>query len=136
MRQTMSALNRIKAILGLTGDVEADGLEQLRELLAEREAELNLSATYGRPYPNMTDEPTVVFPYTLQTGDGEDYGAGAKEFVLPDNGLDAADSPLVAFIGKRLGIGPDDVDFEALASVEGTTANATLNEAGDVEVSA
>jgi len=130
----MSALNRINAILGLNDDVEADGLEQLRDLLAEREAELNLSATYGRPYPNMTDEPTVVFPYTLQTGDGEDYGAGAKEFVLPDDGLGASDSPLVRFIGKRHSIGPDDVDFEALASVQGTTANATLNEDGDVEV--
>jgi len=130
----MSVLNRIKAILGLNGDVEADGLEQLRELLAEREAEQNLSATYGRPYPNMTDEPTVVFSYTLHTGEGEDYGAGAKEFVLPDNGLDAADSPLVLFIGKRLGIRPDDVDFDALASVEGTTANAAFNEYGDVEV--
>lgn len=131
----MTAINRIKAILGLTGEVEADGLEQLRDLLAEREAELNLSATYGRPYPNMTDEPTVVFPYTLTTGDGEDYGAGAKEFILPDNGLDD-DAPLTKFIGKRHGISPDEVDFDALAAVEGTTADATLTESGDVEVSA
>lgn len=131
----MTAINRIKAILGLN-EVEADGLTQLRDLLAEREAELSLTAEYGRPHPNMQDKPTVVFPYTLSDQNGEDYGAGAKEFVIPDNGLNDADSALVAFIGKRLGVGPDDVDFEALASVEGTTANAELTESGDVEVAA
>lgn len=84
----------------------------------------------------MTDEPTVVFPYTLVTENGEEYGAGAKEFILPDNGLNDTEAALTKFIGKRHGIGPDEVDFEALASVEGTTADASLNEAGDVEVGA
>lgn len=134
MRDAMSVTDYIP-FLG-NDEVEADGLEQLRDLLAEREAELTLTAEYGRPYPNMTDEPTVVFPYTLVTGDGEDYGAGAKEFVLPDNGLSDADAPLTKFVGKRHGIGPDEVDFDALASVEGTTADAELTERGDVEVSA
>lgn len=129
----MSVTQRIKSLFGSTTD-EADGLTALRELLAEREAELNLTATYGRPYTNMTDEPTVVFPYTLVTEDGEDYGAGAKEFLLPDDGLKDTEAPLTKFICKRHGIGPDEVDFEALASVEGTTADASLNEAGDVEV--
>lgn len=134
MREAMSVTDYIP-FLG-NDDVEADGLKQLRDLLAEREAELTLTAEYGRPYPNMTNEPTVVFPYTLVTDDGEDYGAGAKEFVLPDNGLDDADAPLTKFVGKRHGIGPDEVDFEALANVEGTSANAELTESGDVEVSA
>lgn len=120
--------------IGNDDDVEADGLTALRELLAEREAELSLEATYGRPYPNMTEEPTVVFPYTLTTADGEDYGAGAKEFVLPDNGLGDNDAPLTKFVGTCLSIGPDDVDFEALASVEGVSASATLTESGDVVV--
>lgn len=135
MRHTMSTIERAKALLGLGTD-EQDPLEQLRDLLAEREAELSLTATYGRPEPNLTDEPTVVFPYTLHTGDGEEYGTGAKEFVLPDDGLDDADAPLTKFVGKRHGIGPADVDFDALASVEGTSASATLNESGDVQVEA
>lgn len=131
----MSLTTQIKAILGLTDD-EVDGLEQLRSLLQEREASLTLEAQYGRPYPNMTDEPTVVFPYTLFTAEGKEYAAGCKEFVLPDNGLEDADAALTKFIGKRHGIGPDEVDFDALAGVEGTTAEATLNESGDVEVGA
>lgn len=135
MRGTMSARTRIKAILGLTSSDDASaGLDELRDLLAEREATLNLTAVYGEPYPNMQDEPTVVFPYTLKTGDGDDYGAGAKEFALPDNGLADPDAPLTKFIGKRHGISPDDVDFEALASIEGTSAPARLTDEGDVVV--
>ena len=136
IRDAMSVTGYIAGLLGLNETEEADGLQQLRDLLAEREAELTLEAEYGRPHPNMTDEPTVVFPYSLYTGDGEEYGAGSKEFVIPDNGLNDTDSPLVQFVGRRLGIGPDDVDFEALASVEGTSASAELKENGDVEVGA
>jgi len=122
--------------LGNETDEAQPGLDTLHELLAEREAELTLTAEYGRPYPNTQDEPTVVFPYTLYTGDGEEYGAGAKEFVIPDDGLTDADAPLTKFIGKRHGIGPDEVDFDALANVEGTSASAELTEDGDVLVGA
>lgn len=132
----MSMTQRIKAILGLTDEAstDTDEIEQLRELLAEREAELNLGAEYGRPHPNMEGEPTVVFPYSIYN-DGNEYGAGAKEFLLPDDGLGDTEAPLVKFVGKRHGIGPDEVDFEALANVEGTTADAFLNDDGDVVVS-
>lgn len=130
----MNATTTIKAILGLTDDEEADGLEQLRDLLAVREAELSLTAEYGRPHPNTQDKPTTVFPYTLIDQNGDEYGAGSKEFVIPDDGLEDADSALATFIGKRLGVSPEEVDFDALVNVEGTTASAELNESGDVEV--
>lgn len=118
------------------GTTEApDELDVLKNLLEAREATLELSAEFERPFPNTKDEPTVVFPYTLVTSDGEEYGAGAKEFLIPDNGLNDTDSPLVKFVGQRLNVGPDDVDFEALAAVEGTTAPADLTDEGDIEVS-
>ena len=113
---------------------EGDEIEQLRELLARREATLQLEAVYGRPYPNMTDEPTVVFPYTLYTSDGAEYGGGAKEFVVPEDGLLDAESPLVEFVAKRHGIAVDDVDFQCLVEVEGTSAGAELTDDGDVVV--
>lgn len=134
IRDAMSVTNYLAGLLGLNDTEEPNGLDQLRDLLAEREAELTLSAEYGRPHPNMSEEPTVVFPYTLYTGNGEEYGAGAKEFIIPDNGLTDTESPLVKFVGKRHGISPEDVNFEALASVEGTSADAELKENGDVEV--
>lgn len=40
----MSVTQRIKSLFGSTTD-EADGLSALRDLLAEREAELTLTAT-------------------------------------------------------------------------------------------
>ena len=130
----MSVSQRIKALFGSTDDSK-DGLALLEELLAEREAELTLTATYGRPHPNMTDEPTVVFPYTLYTDEGEQYGSGAKEFVIPDDGLNDTDAPLTQFIAGRLNVEADEVDFSALTKVEGSSADATLNDDGDVEVS-
>lgn len=136
MRNTMSALQQIRSLFGLTDDDEADGLALLRDILSERQAELLLTATYSRPYPNMQEQPTAVFPYTLTDQNGEDYGAGAKEFVIPDDGLDDTESPLVRFISNRTDIDAAEVDFNALASVEGTSADAELNESGDVEVQA
>lgn len=130
----MSATQYLKSLLGLGTERAQPGVEELRDMLAEREAELTLTAEYGRPHPNTTDEPTVVFPYTLYTGAGEQYGGGAKEFVIPDDGLADPDAPLTKFIGKRHGISPDDVDFEALLAVEGTDADAELNEEGDVVI--
>jgi len=132
----MSATDYILGLFGLGTSEDVDELEQLRDLLAEREAELSLSATYGRPYPSMLNEPTVVFPYTLYTGEGEEYGARAKEFALPDNGLSDNESALVRFVAERLNIEPSEVDFDALCSVEGSSANARINERGDVEVDA
>lgn len=126
----------IDRLLGGNDSDETNDLTALRDLLAEREAELSLRAIYGQPYPNLQGKPTAVFPYTLYDENGEEYGTGAKEFVIPDNGLKTTDSPLVKFVGKHHGIGPDEVDFDALANVEGTEVDATLKENGDVEVSA
>jgi len=74
--------------------------------------------------------------FRRMTSDGDEYGTGSKEFALPDDGLNASTAPLVRFIKQRHGIQTGDVDFEALASVEGTTAPAELNEDGDVKVGA
>lgn len=130
----MSVLQQLRSALGL-GSTE-DGFEQLRQLLLEREATLELTATYGQPYADMQGEPTAVFPYTTFTTDGDVYRVGQKEFVIPDSGLDESDSALAQFVAKRLGISTSAVDFDALASVEGTEASATLNEDGDVVVGA
>lgn len=132
----MSVLARIADLFDRSDD-PTDGLELIRELLAEREAELALEAEYGRPHPNMTDEPTIAFPYTIYTKDGKKYSSGVKEFRLPDDGLSDSTAPLVRFIKERHGsdtIQTGDVDFEALANVEGTTAPAKLNEEGDLVV--
>lgn len=126
-------LARLKDLFSRSDD-PTDGLDLIEELLNEREATLSLEAEYGRPHPNMKDEPTVVFPYTLYTGDGEQYGTGSKEFVIPDDGLQDSTAPLVSFIKKRHEIQTGDVDFQALANVEGTTAPAELNAKGDVVV--
>jgi hypothetical protein len=127
----MSLRERISDLFNRTND-DTDELELIRELLAEREAELVLEAEYGRPYPNMTEEPTVVFPYTLFTSDGDVYGAGSKEFRIPDDGLSNGTSNLAQFIAERQDIEADEVSFTDLASVDGTTANAELAETGDV----
>lgn len=125
---------RVAALFNRTADAEDPTLATLEELLREREATLDLTAEYGRPTPNLQDEPTAVFPYTLFDGDGEEYGTGAKEFPLPDNGLEADDSALAEFVAKRHGISAEEVEFADLAAVEGTTAPATLNDDGDVVV--
>lgn len=126
----MSLRERISDLFNRTND-DTDELELIRELLAEREAELVLEAEYGKPSPNMTDEPTIVFPYTLFTQDGTRYGTGSKEFRLPDDGLDG-DSPLCTFVAKRHGIETDAVGFEELVGVAGTTTSAELSESGNV----
>lgn len=116
------------------GNDGEDEVEQLRRLLNEREATLQLEAVYGRPYPNTTEEPTVVFPYTLYTSNGEAYGSGSKEFLIPDNGLLDTESDLVWFIARQHQIVEDDVDFEYLMEVEGSSADAELDDGGDVYV--
>lgn len=130
----MSIVAYVRSLIG--GNDSTEGLGALRDLLAEREAEMTLTAKYGEPSPNMTDEPTVTFPYTVYTNDGVTYRVGAKEFVLPDNGLQDADTPLARFIAQRNGIEPSEVTFEDLAAIEGQTADVTLSESGDLEVAA
>lgn len=125
----MSALNRIKAILGLTTDeAQPDGLAALQNFLAERQARLSLEARYGRPTVNTQGEVTAVFPITLYH-DGEEYGAHAKEFPLPDNGLEDEDAALTRFLDAH---GIESV--ENLGDIEGQTEGATLKENGEVEV--
>lgn len=131
----MSAIGYIKGLLGLNDSEEVDGLGVLADLLAEREATLALDAEYGRPTTNTLSEPTAVFPVTLRH-EGEDYGGHAKEFVVPDNGLDDTDAALTQFLADARGKDPEDVTFADLAAVEGMTADARLTDNGDIEVDA
>lgn len=124
--------------MGLTdlfgnGD-QPDELDQLYQMLQSRQQTLGLEARYGRPYPNTTNEHTVDFPYTLFTAEGNEYGAGVKEFIIPDDGLGDADSSLVQFIATQHGIDPEEVTFEDLAAVEGQYDTAELNDEGDVVI--
>lgn len=129
----MSVKARIYDLFGRSDD-PTDGIELIKELLAEREAELTLEAEYGKPYPNMTGRPTVVFPYTLYTTDGDEYGTGSKEFALPDDGLKDSTSPLVSFIKRVHEIQTGEVSVEYLAAVEGTTESAYLDADGDIKL--
>lgn len=122
----MSAIEYIKGLLGLTTD-DVDGLAALQDALASREAELSLTAEYGRPTISNVGEPTAVFPVSLYH-EGEEYGAASKEFALPDNGL-ADDSNLAAFLAER---GIEDVSD--LADIEGQTDDATIGANGDLVV--
>jgi hypothetical protein len=125
----------LNALLGyFTEDDEPDELEQLYQMLQSRQQTLGLEAQYGRPYPNTTNEPTVDFPYTLYTAEGEEYGAGVKEFVLPDNGLDDHDSNLVQFVAAQHGIDANQVTFDDVAAVEGEYDTAELTDSGDVVI--
>lgn len=132
----MSVTGFIKGLFGLNDSEDTeDGLEILADLLAEREATLALDAEYGKPTTNTTGEPTAVFPVTLRH-DGEDYGSHTKEFPLPDDGLDDVDAALTQFVADAHGIAPEDVEFADLAAVEGLTADARLEENGDITVEA
>lgn len=107
-----------------------EDLATLQNLLAEREAELHLSAVFGSPKPNLDGEPTAVFPYEIQQ-DGETYANGRKEFVIPDDGLNDPEADLTKFIARQHGIGPSEVDFGALADVEGNSAEIEHDEFGN-----
>lgn len=112
---------------------QPDGLTVLENLLAERQATLALEAEYGRPTVNMQGEPTAVFPISL-FHEGEEYGAHAKEFAVPDNGLDDEDAPLTRFLAVATDQDPSEVTMEDLTAVEGMTAGAALCENGDITV--
>jgi hypothetical protein len=125
----MSLLSKVRRLFGQPAS-DDDGTETLRRLIQEREATLNLTAAYGQPYANTTDEPTAVFPYTV-FADGDVYSTGRKEFPIPNDGL-TEDSALTAFVANVTGA--DEVTFETLLAVEGETAEATLTEGGDIIV--
>jgi hypothetical protein len=118
----------------LFGAEQTDPIEELRRLFDERESTLHLEATYGLPRPDMQGEPTVVFPYTVFDGDGEPYGSGSKEFIIPDDGMAERGSALVDFLAKRHDITRENVTFDHLIAIEGTTAEASLNTEGDIVV--
>jgi len=107
-----------------------DGLAALQALLAERQTNLALTAQYVSPTVNTQGEPTAVFPCTLYH-DGEEYGAHAKEFAIPDNGLDDEDAPLTQFLARH-GI----ENIENIGAITGVEDSATLKDNGEVEVGA
>lgn len=133
----MRITDYLTSLFGSTDD-EAPTVDALEELFRKRQATLDLTAEFHLPAPNMTDEPTAVFPYTLLTNDGERYGTGSKEFPIPDDGFEDNDAPITQFISNLSGTDAGEVDIDALRSIDGTTADATLNDEGDVivEVSA
>lgn len=118
----------IERLFGGNDTDEANGLAALQALLAERQNNLSLTAEYIRPTVNMQGEPTAVFPCTLYH-DGEEYGAHAKEFTIPDKGLTDEDAPLTRFLNAH-GI----ESIEDIGAIEGVTESATLNDNGEVEV--
>lgn len=115
-------------------DEDAPTLETLEALFREREATLDLTAEFHQPAGNTLDEPTAVFPYTLLTSEGEEYGTGAKEFIIPDDGFKADDAAVTEFVGGITETPTEDVGVGALRAVQGATADAELSDSGDVVV--
>jgi hypothetical protein len=124
----MSAVAKLKALLGLTDSTEQDGLEVLQGFLEERQARLSLEAVYGRPTVNTQGEVTAIFPITLYHED-ERYAEHAKEFPLPDDGLEDDSAPLTKFLNEH-GI----TSVESLGDIQGQTDNAVLKDNGEIEV--
>lgn len=120
----------LKALFGFgsTEEPTTCGLADLQALLHEREATLKLTAEYGTPTVSKQGEPTAVFPITLYH-EGSEYGAHAKEFLIPDAGLSDEDAPLTKFLNAH-GV----TSIGELRSIEGMTDNAELDEAGDINV--
>lgn len=116
-----------------TGD-SIDNETQLRELFRERENTLALEATFGKPVADTVGEPTVQFPATVRTTDGELYDTVSREFRIPDNGTSETDSPLVTFLATELGIDATDVTVDDIFAVEGDTVDATLANNGSIEL--
>lgn len=125
----MSLSDYLPTIFG--GDNEQPSTEMLEDLFRERESSLDLTVVFELPQPNMVDEPTAVFPYTI-LDDGEVYGTGSKEFVIPDNGFADDDAPVTEFIGGTTDTAPADVGVGALYAVEGRQFEAELTDSGDV----
>lgn len=109
-------------------DDDSNGVEELARLLRSRERSLSLYAVYGEPMVSYEGEPTAVFPADIYREEGQHYGTHAKEFIIPDNGLNG-ESPLAAFL-EAYGI--ESVD--ALGNIEGERADAMLSYTGDIRV--
>jgi hypothetical protein len=105
-----------------------DGLAELQAILADKQTTLDLSATFGRPTIDKQGTTTAVFPYTV-THEGAPYTNGAKEFVIPDEGLNG-ESSLSAFLTNyAIGTVAD------IGSIEGAEAESvTLTDSGDIRV--
>lgn len=117
----------------LTGDdADKPTIEMLEDLFRERESTLDLSAQFELPEPNMTDEPTAVFPYTIYDS-GEVYGSGSKEFPIPDDGFADNDANVTRFIAAVTDTAPADVAVGSLYAVEGSTVSAELTDDGNIE---
>lgn len=99
--------------------------------LAARERSLSLTAEYDAPTMSEVGETTAVFPYTLYN-DGQQYGRDTREFLIPDDGLAAEDSPLVQFVADKTGVPAEEVQPVDVAAVEGCTTECELNEHGRV----
>lgn len=130
MRGSMSVLQTIKSLLGLQDDSdELTGLEALQTYLAEKEETLgSLTAVFTEPTVDTQGEVTAVFPYTV-FHEGELYGYGTKEFLIPDSGLQG-DSALSDFLANH-GI----FAVDELGQIEGIEVDASLNEeTGDITV--
>ncbi|WP_226041241.1 hypothetical protein [Natrinema sp. DC36] len=125
--------NGLKALFGIGGTETQSGLEQLADILNKRESTLALSAVYREPQPDQMGEETIVFPATLYH-DGEIYGTTQREFTIPDDGLDEADSPLAAFVAEANGVDAAEVTFDHVANIEGMTADADIDSFGQVVV--
>lgn len=125
----MSALSALRGLIPSfdSGD-DLSGVEGLRVLLEQQMGGISLEAEYGEPTFDTVGEPTAVFPYTVYQ-DGSTYRTGAKEFVVPDNGLNDSDSDLVAFLEAHGVFGLEDLE-----AIEGQRDSAQLTEGGDIEV--
>jgi len=102
--------------------------DKLRELFAERENDLQLTAVFAKPQPDMQDKPTVVFPFDLIDGDGELYGGNDREFFIPDDGFNE-DSALARFVSDVTGV--DEPTTEDMFAVEGKQARAEIDTFGE-----
>lgn len=112
----------IKSLFG--GNDETSGIDALKELLEERERTLNLHAEYQEPTADLNGEPTAVFPYVVYQDDTV-YRVGVREFPIPDGGVEEG-TPLAEFLGEA--------SIDALDEVEGSTAEAILEESGEISV--
>lgn len=119
---------------GNTTEEEAPTLEALEAMFRKREATLDLTAEFHQPNGNAMDEPTAVFPYTLLDAEGEVYGTGCKEFIVPDNGFKDDDANVTEFVGGLTDTPASEVGIAALRAIEGSTADAELNDDGDIIV--
>ena len=128
----MNLSNYVPDFLAGSND-EQPTTELLEDLFRERESTLDLSAQFELPEPNMTDEPTAVFPYTIYDS-GEVYGSGSKEFIIPDNGFKDNDANVTQFIGGVTDTPPEDVGVGALYAVESEGVDAFLDDDGDIKL--